>query len=243
MTHSTSSVAPGSLSASAANPAERLIAGAFYDMDGTIVSTNLVHSFLYTAAHEPSVLRTLRSTVVGLAKVPVFLAVDQVSRVAFNELLFAGYAGMFEDRLLEQAQDHFATVLRPNIFPGAYELVENARKKGLRQVLVTGSLDVMVAPLARHLGIEDVISNRLEFKDGVATGRLVKPIVAGANKARFIQEYAKKWRIDLLESYGFSDSYSDYSMLSVVGRPAAVNPDRRLRMAAKEHNWPVLDIR
>lgn len=219
------------------------LAAAFYDMDGTLVSTNLVHSYMFTAWNEPSIARTLHKTVAGLAKIPAFFAVDTISRVAFNEMLFAGYKGEYKDRLLEFAEEHFEQVLKPNIFPGAYELVETAKKKGLRQVIVSGSLDFMVTPLARHLGIDDIITNRLEFRKEVATGELVKPILAGANKARFIQEYAQKWNIDLLESYGFSDSYSDYPMLAIMGHPAVINPDWKLRRSAREFNWPILDIR
>ncbi len=218
-------------------------AAAFYDMDGTLVSTNLVHSFLFFARHEPTVPQTLVKTALGVAKIPMFMAVDQLSRLAFNEMLFAGFEGSYQDRLLEFAEEHFDKVLRPNIFPGAYELIEAGKKKGLRQVIVSGSLDFMVAPLARHFGFEDVITNRLQMRNGVATGKLCKPIVGGANKARFIQEYAEKHEINLLESYGFSDSYSDYAMLAVVGRPAAVNPDWKLRRSAEELRWPILDIR
>jgi HAD superfamily hydrolase (TIGR01490 family) len=198
---------------------------------------------MFTAANEPSLARTFVKTATGLAKLPMFFAVDAVSRVAFNKMLFSGYEGEYIDRLHELADEHFDKVLKPNIFPGAYELIETGKKRGLRQVIVSGSLDFMVAPLARHFGFDDMITNKLEFRKGVATGQLIKPILAGANKARFIQEYAEKWNIDLLTSYGFSDSYSDYPMLAVVGRPAAVNPDRQLRRSAKEFNWPVLDIR
>lgn len=215
----------------------------FYDMDGTLVSTNLVHSYLFLARNEATLSRSVFETMKGVAKLPAFLVADRLSRAFFNELLYAGYRGAFQDRLVELAEEHFEEVLKPNIFPGVYELVESARAKGLRQVIVSGSLDVLVAPLARHLGIDDAIANRLEMKDGVATGKLVKPIVAGAVKARIIQEYARAFHVDLLESYAYSDSYSDYAMLAVVGRPAAVNPDRRLLRAARELEWPVLDVR
>lgn len=217
-------------------------AAAFYDMDGTLVRTNLVHSYLFMARNDPSLPISAWKTAKAVAKIPAFAVLDQVSRQRFNEWLFEGYAGAFRDRIVELAEDHFEEVLKPNIFPGTYELVESAKKRGLRQVIVSGSLDLMVAPLARHLGIDDIITNRLEFRDDVATGKLLKPVVVGANKARFIQEYAKEWEIDLLESYGFSDSHSDYAMLAVVGRPAAVNPDRKLRQAAKELSWPVLEL-
>lgn len=224
------------------SPQEDKLRGAFYDMDGTLVRTNLVHSYMFLARNEATVSRTVLKTLEAVAKLPAFLVADRLSRAMFNEFLYAGYAGAYQDRLLELAEEHFEEVLRPNIYPGIYELVENSRKLGLRQVIVSGSLDIFVAPLARHLGMEDYITNQLEMKDGVATGKLVKPIVAGAVKARLIQEYAQAFDMNLLNSYAFSDSFSDYSMLAVVGRPAVVNPDRRLRRAASELEWPVIDV-
>ena len=47
-------------------------------------------------------------------------------------------------------------------------------------------------------------------------------------------------RVD--ECYAFSDSYSDLPMLSVVGHPAAVNPDRRLSLLAKAYSWPSFEL-
>jgi HAD superfamily hydrolase (TIGR01490 family) len=220
----------------------RVNRAAFYDLDGTLVRTNLVHSYLFTAWTEPSLARVFTKTLGGVMRIPAFYAVDQLDRRAFNEMLFALYEGQYEDRLIELSEEHFDRVLKPNIYPGAYSLIEAAKKKGLRQVLISGNLDFMVAPLAKHLGLDDIITNRLEIKRGVATGKLVPPALAGATKARFIQEYARDHSIDLLESYGFSDSYSDYPMLAVLGRPAAVNPDRRLRQAARSFDWPVLDL-
>lgn len=215
---------------------------AFYDLDGTLVRTNLVHSYLYTAMNEASLARVVTKTLGGVARLPLFWAVDQVDRLAFNELLFAQYEGQYESRLREFAQDHFEKVLKPNIFPGAYELVESGRKRGLRQVIISGNMDIMVKPLADHLGFDDMITNRLEFKKGKATGKLLPPVLAGANKARFLQQYGQQHGIDLLESYGYSDSFSDYPMLAVLGRPAAVNPDLRLRRAARSFDWPVIEL-
>ncbi|MGE0325880.1 MAG: HAD family hydrolase, partial [Polyangiaceae bacterium] len=96
--------------------------------------------------------------------------------------------------------------------------------------------------LRAHLGATDVIANRLEIKDGIATGKLLKPVVAGPEKARLIREHARAKGHDLDECYAYSDSYSDVPMLSVVGHPAAVNPDARLRLLAKAYSWPSFEL-
>ena len=57
-----------------------------------------------------------------------------------------------------------------------------------------------------------------------------------------MRTYARKHGIDLAESWAYSDSYSDFPMLTVVGRPTAVNPDLRLRAVARSYDWPVLNL-
>ncbi len=141
------------------------------------------------------------------------------------------------------AEDLFDEVIRPSIYPGAKDLVEESRRSGCRQVLVSAGLDFTVRPLARYLGIEDIIANRLEFDRGYATGQLGRPFVAGATKATILRDFAAKHDIDLTQSWGYSDSYSDYPMLAAVGRPTAVNPDLRLRATARSYDWPVIDLR
>jgi len=57
-----------------------------------------------------------------------------------------------------------------------------------------------------------------------------------------IRDYAQKHALELGRCWAYSDSYSDYAMLAVVGHPTAVNPDLRLRAVARSYDWPVLDL-
>jgi HAD superfamily hydrolase (TIGR01490 family) len=218
-------------------------AAAFYDLDGTLVRTNLVHAFLYNAKNQQGVLKSIVKTLGTFASVPLFLGADLYNRRLFNDVFFVRYKGESEDRLRYLADELFENAIRPSIFPGAYELIDKSRRLGLRQVLVTGALDLTVQPLARHLGIDDYVTNRLEFVDGSATGRLLPPVMAAATKASWMRIYAEKEDLNLSDCYAYSDSMSDLPMLSVVGHPTAVNPDFRLRATARQHDWPVLDLR
>ncbi len=44
-------------------------------------------------------------------------------------------------------------------------------------VLVSQGLDHVMRPLAQHLGVKWMIANRLDFRDGIATGRLLDPVI------------------------------------------------------------------
>jgi HAD superfamily hydrolase (TIGR01490 family) len=222
---------------------ESVTAAAFYDLEGTLVSTNLVHTLGFYAKNQPGLFRSLKKSATTLLSIPVFAITDQYSRKVFNDLFFKSYTGESEDRLRFFAEELFEKVLKPSVYPGAYELIEKSRTLGLRQVVVTGALDLSVKPLVEHLGIKDYIANRLEFVNGVATGRLLPPVMASATKASWIRTFAEREGISLNDSHAYTDSMSDLPMLSVVGHPAAVNPDMRLRQTALHHDWPILNLK
>ena len=133
-------------------------------------------------------------------------------------------------------------VLKPAVYPGALDIIAECRKAGCKIVLCTGAIDITMRPLMDYLGADDLIANSLQFVEGFATGKVIPPIVEGANKANRVREYCARDNLRLDVSHAYSDSLSDYPMLAVVGRPTAVNPDRRLRSHARAYEWPILDL-
>ncbi|MBA3451510.1 MAG: HAD-IB family hydrolase [Deltaproteobacteria bacterium] len=215
---------------------------AFYDVDGTLIKINIVHTFAYYASRHASLAQSAQRTIKTALSIPMFWAADKLSRKWFNEIFYRSYEGASEDRLVVLAEELFEDVVKPNIYPRARDLIEESRRAGCRQVLLSGALDFTMRPLARYLGVDDLIANQLEFVDSYATGKLKKPFVAGATKADIMRAYAKQHDIDLGESWAYSDSFSDYAMLAVVGHPTACNPDLRLRSMARSYDWPILDL-
>lgn len=220
-----------------------MAAAAFYDLEGTLVSTNLVHTLGFYAKNQQGLWRSFRKSAATVLSLPLFAVTDQYSRKVFNDLFFKRYRGETEDRLRFFADQLFEDVLKPAVFPGTFELIEKSRSIGLRQIVITGALDISVKPLMKYLNIDEYVANRLEFVDGIATGRLLPPVLAAATKASWIRTYAEREAINLSDSFAYSDSMSDLPMLSVVGHPAAVNPDMRLRQTALHHNWPILSLK
>ncbi len=218
-------------------------AAAFYDLEGTLVSTNLVHTLAFYARRQQGLLKTVSKSVGTLAKLPLFGATDLYSRNVFNEFFFQSYKGESHDRLRYFSEELFEDVLKPAIYPGTRELLAQSRKIGQRQIVISGALDFTIDRLCQYLEIDEFVSNRLEFVNGYATGRILPPVMASATKAKWMREYAERENINLSESYAYSDSISDLPMLSIVGHPVAVNPDFRLKQTARQHDWAVLDLK
>jgi HAD superfamily hydrolase (TIGR01490 family) len=223
------------------------MAASYFDVDGTLVTTNLIHPTLFYMLRQQTPWHSLGKLGRAAVRAPWLALAELQDRRIVNEMLIASNGGMSEDRLVTLADEAFATVIKPNLYPGARDLVRSCLDKGHEVVIVSGALDFLMELLAKHLGAGTngkvgVIANKLEIKDGYATGKLIRPVVAGPEKARLVREHARAHGHNLDECFAYSDSYSDVPMLSIVGNPAAVNPDRRLRLLASAYHWPIISL-
>ena len=98
-------------------------------------------------------------------------------RVLATRILHALLRGVSRDRLDLLGEEYFEYVLKRQLrADGLAKLREWMAQNG-QVVLVSQGLDHVMRPLAQHLGIERIVANRLEFRNGIATGRLLHPVI------------------------------------------------------------------
>ena len=81
--------------------------------------------------------------------------------------------------------------------------------------------------MAEKWGADDFCGSVYHFEDGKLSGE-ISPMWDSKNKMIAINNFCAKYDIDLSESYAYGDTNGDYSMLSLVGNPRAINPSREL---------------
>ena len=114
----------------------------------------------------------------GMALITLLLPfVSLFSRGFALRLLYACLRGFSKDRLDLLGEEYFEYVLKPRLKPQGIKKVQELLRAEPGLVLVSKCLDHLVRPLARHLGVGCVLANRLEFRDGHATGKLLEPLV------------------------------------------------------------------
>src|SRR5262245_29110093 len=182
------------------------MAASYFDVDGTLVASNLIPPTLYYLLNLPTPLHVARNLGRAILKAPVMAWAEYRDRRLFNEVLFTVFDGMSEDRLVTLADDVFERVLKPKLYPGARDLVQTSLDKGQDVILVSGALDVVVRHMADYLGATGYIANRLEIKDLHCTGKLLRPVVAGPNKALLVRDHARAHDHVLDECFAYSDS-------------------------------------
>jgi long-chain acyl-CoA synthetase len=100
-----------------------------------------------------------------------------VSPVFAMRVLHTFLRGVSRDRLDLLGEEYFEYSVMPRLRPEGADELRRLIEAQPRLVLASDSLDHIVRPLARHLGLARVLANRLEFRDGIATGRLLDPII------------------------------------------------------------------
>jgi long-chain acyl-CoA synthetase len=100
-----------------------------------------------------------------------------IHRVFATRVLHMLLRGISQDRLDLLGEEYFQYVMKPRLKRRGVERLQRWIAEQGPVVLVSQGLDHVIRPLASHLGVECLLTNRLEFRDGLATGRLLEPVV------------------------------------------------------------------
>ena len=145
--------------------------------------------------------------------------------------------------LEEPLSKFLSTVIEPMINIYALRLLHNHHHDNDIMLLASATNSVLVEPIARRLGFENIIATEVEIIDGVYTGKVFGRPALGQGKLTKVEEWASQNNIkDFKDAIFYSDSINDLPLLSEVGVPIAVNPDDQLRNLSIKNNWEVIDL-
>ena len=99
------------------------------------------------------------------------------NRVFATRVVYSVLRGVSHDRLDLLGDEFFEYKLRPHLKPDGLAVLRKLQAQGADVVLVSQGLDHVMRPLARFLGVKWLVANRLDFRDRVATGRLLSPVI------------------------------------------------------------------
>src|SRR5579863_1703471 len=98
------------------------------------------------------------------------------------------------DRLDLLGEEYFQYKLKPQLKPEGVRQLKALVDSRQNVVLVSQALDHVMRPLAQHLGVQWIVANRLEFRDGIATGRLLSPVIRPRGAFALLREQSPDGR-------------------------------------------------
>jgi fatty acyl-CoA reductase len=210
---------------------------ALFDMEGTIITSNVVESYVWTKMADLSPDEWPRELVSVFGKIPSYLQIDRRDRGDFLRTFFRRYEGASVEGVERLIDHHVGEFMLQKASPAAIRRIREHRAAGHLTILITAAADIFVRPLAPLFDI--VIGCELEVRDGRYTGFMASPPLVGEARAAWLRRYALQEGVDLKQSHAYADSYSDLPLLRAVGNPVAVSPDSALYRYARRRRWPI----
>jgi HAD superfamily hydrolase (TIGR01490 family) len=209
---------------------------AFFDLDRTLLDCN--SATLWVRREVRLGFMSRRAALQGASWIALyqtgFLDVEKVLERTIKSL-----AGQDEAAVVARSRAFWEEEVQGRIRGDGRKVVDEHRRTGHRVVLLTTSSVYLSEDVARHLALDDFLSNRFEVADGRFTGEPFRPLCYGAGKRALAEEYAARHDTPLTDCWFYTDSAADLPALEVVGHPVAVHPDPRLRREAKRRGWPI----
>ncbi len=217
--------------------------GAFFDVDETLVRGATVfwaaremfsHGFFGIKELQYAAIQTLRYVLRG----------EDASRIAeYGDRAASLIEGNSVEHLQELAESIYDRYFVPHVYQATYERLKEHREAGHQVWLISATPWLIAEVFARRLGAAGGIGTRMQVSGGILQGKLDGKLVHGPGKASVVEEIAEENNLRLEASWAYSDSANDIPLLSAVGNPVAVNPDRALADHARVEGWEILRVR
>ncbi len=147
--------------------------------------------------------------------------------------------GIDEKEIIDLCYEVFTTSILPSVFKEVKTEIEFHKKKNARLVILSSSIEPLCKLVKNHLNMDDIICTKLEVRDGKYTGKATGKPCFGTEKLTRMQEYCAKNNINPDKVWYYGDSKADIPVLSSVGHPVCINPERYLRNKARKNNWTI----
>jgi putative phosphoserine phosphatase / 1-acylglycerol-3-phosphate O-acyltransferase len=214
--------------------------GAFFDYDGTLIDGFSGANFY------KDLIRSRKVSPLQLAETAYAGIRGTSTEKDFERFVHAAlkaYAGHTEEELATLSRRLFMHEIAGQIYPEVWQLLRAHEAAGHTLVVASSATWFQIAPAAEELGIPNVLATPVEFRNGIATGRISGRTLWAEGKAAAVGEFADERDIDLDSSYAYANGTEDEAFLGMVGTPTALNPDKGLTRIANEKGWPAIRLR
>jgi len=152
--------------------------------------------------------------------------------------------GQYSQSILDSLHQKFMQkVVQSMMLEKAKALLKKHRDQGDYLLIITATNEFVTAPIAKVLGVDDLIASQCEQVDGIYTGKPTGVPSFQEGKITRLNQWLEQNPIDLEGSYFYSDSHNDLPLLNMVTNPIAVDADEILTRYAQEKGWEIISLR
>lgn len=176
-----------------------------FDMDSTLITIECIDEIADYAGRKAEVAAITEAAMRGEIT-------DYDESLRRRVALLAG----LDSKVLARVFDE-----RLRLSPGALELIDAARRQGLKTLLVSGGFTYFTDRLKADLRLDHAHANTLEIVNGKLTGRVAGIIVNAAAKAQALIDTCESIGCTAARAIAMGDGANDLQMMSLAGASIA----------------------
>ena len=162
---------------------------------------------------------------------------------AYLRFALKAIAGRSREEVSKLHEVFMRDTIAPMRLPKAEQLLAQHRNQGHYLLVITATADVISAPIATALGVDDVLASNAELVDGKYTGAPTGQPCFQHGKVLRLEQWLDNHHYPLEDAFFYSDSHNDLPLLEAVGQPVAVDADDKLVEHARQRGWPCISLR
>ena len=209
----------------------------FFDLDKTLANSISGRS-LAIAAYRKGLLS--RWKILNALVLSIEYRLNLRDQLNIIDHMVSWVKGLPEKSIEDLCIEVFNKVIFPSVFKEAISEIKFHKTKNAKVVILSSALTTVCRQMSESLNLDDIVCSDLEVKDGFMTGRPLGHLCFGEEKAIRLKMYCDRYNFALEKSWYYGDSISDLHALNVVGNPACVNPDNKLKKVAERRGWKIL---
>lgn len=185
------------------------------DMDSTMIGQECIDELADFAGKKPEIAAITEAAMRG-----------ELDFGAALDARVAALAGLSETAITRCLDERIV------LMSGARTLVQTMRAHGARTVLISGGFTAFTGPVARRIGFDHQVANRLHIANGALTGTVEKPIVDSAVKRATLIAEREQLALPPSATLAVGDGANDIPMLEEAGLGIAYHAKPRAAAAA-----------
>ena len=212
---------------------------AVFDIDGTLIRWQLYHAVTDALAKDghikPEAFQAIRDSRMRWKR-----RGGESSFKSYERQLILIYEDVLRTLSVEQMEGAVNAVFdeyKDQVYTYTRELIKRLKAKNYFLLAISGSQTEIISKIAAYYGFDDYVGTIYEYKAGRFTGRKE---VGSLRKDQTLKALAKKHSLEFKGSIAVGDSDSDTSMLELVEKAIAFNPEKELFEHAKTQGWKVV---
>lgn len=140
--------------------------------------------------------------------------------------------GRSQTEMERLAKDYYVNRIKPNLIEPVVSEMERLKSEGYSCYVVSAGYDIYLKFFCEEFGMDGLLSTKIEFKDGICTGRFDGPDCMFDYKINYIKSVIQG---DTSQWLAFSDSITDLPILELVGNPVVISRSHSQKWAEKRN--------